>query len=38
VDGAVYLKGRGAEKLSPGDFVQGKVVDALDYDVVVQLC
>jgi ribosomal protein S12 methylthiotransferase len=37
VDGVVYLKGRGAEKLAPGEIVQAKVTAALDYDVVAEI-
>ncbi len=37
VDGVVYVKGRGAEKLEPGTIVPAKVIAALDYDVVAQL-
>ncbi len=35
VDGHVFLKGRDAARLEPGTVVQGRVVDALDYDYVV---
>ena len=37
VDGVVYLKGRGADKLQPGDFVDVEVTEALDYDIVAKM-
>lgn len=37
VDGVVYLKGKGAEKLLPGDFVEAKFRSAMDYDLVAAL-
>ena len=37
VDGVVYLKGKGAAKLSPGDFVEAEIVEAMDYDVVAKI-
>lgn len=37
VDGVVYIKGRDAAKLQAGDFLEAKIVDALDYDVVAKI-
>lgn len=37
VDGVVYLKGKGAEALKAGDFVQAKLRSAMDYDLVAAL-
>ena len=34
VDGVIFLKGRGTNKLAPGTFVNAEIVDALDYDLV----
>ena len=34
VDGVTYLRTRGAE--GPGDFVRGRVVEALDYDLIAE--
>ena len=37
VDGVVFLKGRGSEKLQPGDFVNAKIIASTDYDLVAQI-
>ncbi|MGD0092818.1 MAG: 30S ribosomal protein S12 methylthiotransferase RimO [Planctomycetota bacterium] len=37
VDGVVYLRGRGAAKLTPGTFKQVEIVRAMDYDVVAKV-
>jgi hypothetical protein len=37
VDGVVYLKGTGSNKLQAGDFVKAEVVEGLDYDVVAKI-
>jgi ribosomal protein S12 methylthiotransferase len=37
VDGIVYLKGKTAANLSPGDFVKTEIIDALEYDLVGKL-
>lgn len=34
VDGVVYLKGRETSRLTPGEFVQARVIRAMDYDLV----
>jgi ribosomal protein S12 methylthiotransferase len=37
VDGVIYLKGKRAAKLSPGEFITGEVIEALDYDLVAKI-
>lgn len=37
VDGVVYLKGKTANKLEPGAFVNARIIDAMDYDLVAKL-
>jgi ribosomal protein S12 methylthiotransferase len=37
VDGVVYVEGKGATKLQPGQFANVEVVGAMDYDVIARL-
>ncbi|HYF48300.1 MAG TPA: 30S ribosomal protein S12 methylthiotransferase RimO [Planctomycetota bacterium] len=37
VDGVVYIEGKRALKLRPGEFVKSEVVAALDYDVIARI-
>jgi hypothetical protein len=37
VDGVIYMKGRGANKLQTGQFVNAEIVEGLDYDLVAKV-
>jgi ribosomal protein S12 methylthiotransferase len=37
VDGMIYVKGKSAAKLQPGDLIKAEVVEALDYDLVAKI-